>query len=128
MRLYLLLALPCCLLLSTLPSPSVAQGRILFQEEFEDNARNWPEAESRKLTAQIQAGAYFLKGRSKASANFFGKPVNLTPEQDFRLEIKFTQTKGAKNMGVGFCWGSILKNRRGMVGAYLMFMGSGRLI
>jgi hypothetical protein len=89
-----------------LPSVLPAQGRIVFQEEFEANSRNWEEQETRKLTARIQAGAYYLKARSKASPNYFGKPISLDPGKDFKLEIKFTQTKGAKNMGVGLSWGA----------------------
>ena len=54
---------------------------------------------------EIKEGFYFLRGKSKSSANFHVQSVKLADESDFRVKTSIIHHSGAKNMGYGLCWG-----------------------
>ncbi|MDX2248076.1 MAG: hypothetical protein SF052_14920 [Bacteroidia bacterium] len=82
------------------------ETKIVLEESFDDNTRNWEIADTKQLTSEISEGFFQLKGKTPYSPAFLSQPIELDPSQNFSFETTITQSSGMKNMGYGICWGA----------------------
>ncbi|MEZ4776736.1 MAG: hypothetical protein R3D00_26405 [Bacteroidia bacterium] len=80
--------------------------KIVFEESFDDNTRNWEIVDTKQLTSEISDGFFQLKGKTAYSPALLAQLVDLDPANNFSFETTITQSSGMKNMGYGICWGA----------------------
>lgn len=79
---------------------------IIFVDSFDTNEHEWTLVEGRKLTVSMVEGGLGIRAKSAFEPKFVSQVVPIPSGEDYEITLRFVQTKGAKNMGIGLCWGA----------------------
>jgi hypothetical protein len=101
---------------------SSATRKILFEEHFDNNSRQWLESSSDERRLAITDGHYVIESKVENASWFATRPVAITQTEDFKIECTARKIEGVNNFGYGLLWG--VKDRDNLY--YLSIMGNGK--
>jgi outer membrane protein OmpA-like peptidoglycan-associated protein len=86
-------------------SASLAQTRLLFNDNFNDNSRYWRIGADFSGNYSIQNGNFVLEHRNPNGYKIQHRPVYVHPAKDFKITCTMSLQNGEERNGFGFVWG-----------------------
>lgn len=81
-------------------------GGYTFHDNFNDNSKNWLEANEQGIISSISDGKYQIQHTNESGAAlFWNYNVNINPEEDFDISAIVKQIEGREDYGYGLTWG-----------------------
>jgi hypothetical protein len=76
-----------------------------FDEEFDDNSRDWSMGSSGKSSGDISSGYYTWKSKHKTSAWSTQKTIKIDQDKDFEIQARLKYLDGKTTSGIMLEWG-----------------------
>ncbi len=93
-------------LIFVIQSLSYSQKTISFDEQFNDNSKNWYEYDQPTYASKIQNGIFRIKLDIETGIWKIKKDMYIEPNKDFIIESEIKQISGISNHGYGIIWGA----------------------
>lgn len=100
--------LPILVLLLCLSGPVwvSAQGQIIFYDDFNTNAKDWPdEDQPGSVRYDFSNGKYYLDNLQDKGAWIVSKEIRIDQERDFEIILKMEKIGGGQTSGSGLSFG-----------------------
>jgi outer membrane protein OmpA-like peptidoglycan-associated protein len=88
-----------------LSNNAIAQTRLLFNDNFNDNSRYWRIGADFSGNYAIQNGKFILEHRIPNGYKIQQRPVYIHPTKDFKITFTLSLQNGEDRNGFGFVWG-----------------------
>jgi outer membrane protein OmpA-like peptidoglycan-associated protein len=83
-----------------------AQEETVFLDEFNSNNKNWWVESNADASGKIVNGKYIMEHKRAFGSYYFWREITFNPKEDYSIEIKVKQTKGAVDDPFGIVWGA----------------------
>jgi len=82
-------------------------GTVVFNEEFDDNSRDWPTSGGTGIKRSIKNGKYVWEGlNEELNSNWDFVPITLDQDKDFIIDCSIKKISGPESgWGLGLLWG-----------------------
>ena len=89
---------------------SYRDKNTFFNEEFNNNNRDWATGTKDKSYGEVYNGYYTWKSKSTTSAWSTQKTIVIDQKKDFEIETRFKYVSGKKSSGIMVQWGKSYSN------------------
>jgi peptidoglycan hydrolase-like protein with peptidoglycan-binding domain len=78
---------------------------VIFDEDFNDNSREWYENDDEECTIQVDRGFYVFDHKRAEGSWYTWQKVPIDAQKDFSIETTISKVDGLEKFGYGLLWG-----------------------